>query len=1484
MALIFPDQKKTYTPPRIQLSKLFEKEEREIFPFEMKETTKTTTPKLILPERKLTKEKTMEFPLTPIGEVWMKTLPEAPGTYVKVPFMQKEFSVPQNMIGEITKWGVELPEKVTVSLQELPYIIKNKKVPEYEAKAYRIPSYAEDTELTIANLKKLGYSDKEAITIGILQNASSAIWDVAIVSDLIRLGAIHLSKGITPALEEKIAAWKLLGRPKTMGELKVYYRKLAHQFHPDIVGEASAPAMKEITNAYNILEKGGLPTKADFIKLQIGKYTFPIIEPDTAIFVKTPEGIKLAPAQAIISPSPGLKTFGRELVYPRPLPFKQLPGLVPVEPEPFGLRGLEIKKMKPVGGKPEILKKVRRKVYYRGIKPGVKPNAIKSGYYFTSKMAEARIYGARLISAKIKLVNPLYSENLEDSAKQLGIWNEKFEELLAKDPIAADNLIFREAKKQGYDAIVREEGDWVIPLKEEIIKPVERPKRISRKEQIIEEEAEMLRDLEAGRKVAVIRKEEGYTALSEHSPAYQAFYREYGRSPRSLNDWKKIAERELEAGRSALGLAKEYQKLIQKAGVEKEIDVAELFKTDENLGRLAEKALITEQEKKEFLKSLSDEIVKKLRRSRPLTAAETRAVARAFDEFLKTGGRMERIITKPEREILRLKLRAEERGARMGKKEAKAEIKEKEEVKRVGSKIEELAKKINRIDISNLPLEQKSQIQAILENFDLKFRSGKTLAKREALRNYVERLRQEGQPIEDIPEHVLEAAESIPLNELTLEQMQMLHDEIMRLVHLGRLKNRLIKIQGQRKVQQMVDEIKKHLAKIKQPPPPKVITGEAVSESWYQKRMEQTKGFLNRTFRVERILMKLDEYIEGGKMQTIFYEPVNKAKDEKLKGIMRMQDQFIDLVKRNKIDLGKILTDKIELAKDVVITPSERIGIYLHSLNPDNLMHLKYGNNFSDELIQKAIEGMTNDEKTIAEFLQKYFTEEGPAISKIRTLIEGKSLGITENYFPIRLQWKADPIINFEQELTKEESQRFAAKWASSRIAKGFLKERSHKAMQPVDLDALSIFWDHLEKVEHYKAFAPVVRDLQLILKNPEVRTAVQSAGGREVYKVLDQWLKQVAETNPYRPLSSGDAAIRTMRVNAVTAVLGINLTTAVKQFASFFNGIAEIGELPALKGLLEAMVHNKEIMQLMKEYSPQIYKRSFEREVAEAKVIKELEKRMLNKLSKREIFMILTTTIDRITVNAIWKGAFDDYLKRNPGELKRAAEYAERAIRRTQPFFDIKDLAEYWRSGEFMKTLTMFTNQLNQNWNYYWHDIWGKFSKKRIPFTEVVRKTIEAFVIPALIIAWASNSRPSKNVKEFVRDEIAQALAVIPILGSWLASGYKGFRGQGVVSTELLSTAQEIGYRISKSQWEKVAMTTPELVGYAYGLPVVQPKRIVETIVDMASGETDDWLRLIWGKYTREKAKTEKAESTIPSLEVPAVEIPTINLPSITY
>lgn len=661
---------------------------------------------------------------------------------------------------------------------------------------------------------------------------------------------------------------------------------------------------------------------------------------------------------------------------------------------------------------------------------------------------------------------------------------------------------------------------------------------------------------------------------------------------------------------------------------------------------------------------------------------------------------------------------------------------------------------------------------------------------------------------------------------------------------------------ARKQIKLVANELTEHLG-IPPTKPIPVITQATMKQNVWNRIGEKIGGFVNRTYRVENILLRGDKYTDGGKMWQAIWKPVEEATNRQVGRLYNRYTLFMRFLQKNNLDLGKLVNQTVEI-DGIKLSTFERIGIYRHSLNPDNLVHVVFGNNIPAKTITKIVDSLTPEEKILANFWAKYYTGQTPIMQATYKQVTGKAMAGVENYSPIQLQRKAMEMLDFNEFVISEAQLRGAAKWASARIRKGFTLPRTGKAMQPVELDALNIWLKHLEGVEHYKAFAPVIRDLQRLMANGQFRYAITNSQGRQVPRVLDQWLKDIAMTNPLAPRNQFEAFARTMRVNAVTAVLGLNILTAMKQFPSYFAGMAEVGTMPVIRGLSTFLRHPDQTMKLLRQYAPQIYKRRFEREIAEAAAMRGLKAIVAGKMSPRQVFMIMTTSMDRLAVNSIWRGGFDDALRKGMA-TKEAAEYATRAIRRTQPFFGIKDVPEYWRSGELAKALTIFTNQLNQYWNYYRFHIIGKKLAGKISNYEVAKRIIETFVIPALTIGAITRSRPAQDVREFATDLTSMGLATVPIFGSWVVSGIRGFTSSGLITTEVLDEIRRLAYQVNQEAWDGVAKTLPIVAGYAAGIPVAQPRRFLQGIWDMASGKTDDWMELIWGAYTRGAVEREE-------------------------
>lgn len=651
--------------------------------------------------------------------------------------------------------------------------------------------------------------------------------------------------------------------------------------------------------------------------------------------------------------------------------------------------------------------------------------------------------------------------------------------------------------------------------------------------------------------------------------------------------------------------------------------------------------------------------------------------------------------------------------------------------------------------------------------------------------------------------------------------------------------------------------------------PPRVVTAEALKRSKLERAASKVDTFTQRTYRTERMLERLDGYITGGRMWRTFYKPVNDATTNYL----RMRDNlFYRLrltMKGGQKQLRDLIGTKITIEPDVVITASERMGIYLANMNKTNLRHLLFGN-FKNvrpmkaklALLNKILKGMPEEEKTIANWMYDIYQAGTPKIAEVYKQTTGRQLKRVENYIPNYINFKANPTMSGEPAMALADRMRFMQTWATTGIRKGFTRERVAGARQPIELDAISNFMRYAEDTTHYTAMQPVIHNLQSIINNPIFKTRFVAKEGGTKWAVLNQWTKDIASRDPLKVKNQFEKIMRGFRVNAVTAVLGLNVMTCLKQFPSFLSAMPWVGEVQVMRGLAAYISNPMQTAKLIKRYSPQIAHRTFEREIAEMQLTRAMGKRLFGGMTKRELFMFLTLNMDRLAVNSIWRGGFEKYLKKNPAKYQEAANYAEGIIRKTQPFFSVKDIPEFWRSGEIARMFTMFTNQLNQYWNIMIHDTAGKWWAKEIGTVQATRQVIESLLIPALMIGTISRSRPAQSVKEYTMDVASMGAAMFPIFGNFAAALFRGYsQGVSLITTEVIEQAQRVAQRAMKGEWDKVLLSIPELGGYVMGYPVGQPRRTIKAFLDLAEGKTDDLLELIFGQYTREKGRAEPEE-----------------------
>jgi hypothetical protein len=114
----------------------------------------------------------------------------------------------------------------------------------------------------------------------------------------------------------------------------------------------------------------------------------------------------------------------------------------------------------------------------------------------------------------------------------------------------------------------------------------------------------------------------------------------------------------------------------------------------------------------------------------------------------------------------------------------------------------------------------------------------------------------------------------------------------------------------------------------------------------------------------------------------------------------------------------------------------------------------------------------------------------------------------------------------------------------------GFTKTRapSHN-LEPALMNALSVFQGHLAETEHWRAFAPLVREMRGVMQNLEVAHAVEAVHGRRMLSVMNGWI-QAFEQNGLKQRQKFDGMgtlIRGMQRNMAVMGLAFRMSSFLK-------------------------------------------------------------------------------------------------------------------------------------------------------------------------------------------------------------------------------------------------------------------------------------------------------------------------------------------------
>lgn len=763
-----------------------------------------------------------------------------------------------------------------------------------------------------------------------------------------------------------------------------------------------------------------------------------------------------------------------------------------------------------------------------------------------------------------------------------------------------------------------------------------------------------------------------------------------------------------------------------------------------------------------------------------------------------------------------------------GKKEGTAKEKQKVAEMKIKNRERELLKReVNKLvkDISSVPsktmaLEYQDMIEEIKSKFDLKKRSKKTLAKRDSMKEFVTKMQELGEEIH-IPQEYLDLLEKKTLNDMSIDDLRDVHEAVMRLAHLGRLKNKLLASQKER----MFEDVKNDLVNV-------ITRGNGLSEdsSVIKALKEQNKSFktlsaekirdyIIENLRPELMFNILDNMSRGIATQTIF-DPLWESQKYELEH----SEQTLNTIKEihKDIDLSEIFVKKFDIGRFNGMTKNFAFYIYAHSLNEYSLEHL-YGSGITDEDIINISNFLSDKEKdSIHNMIKFYDTKQFSELEKIYSEIEGVHLYQEENYFPIdRLE-----DVSYNKELEKEIMESKYIKRAG--VSKSMLKKRSGSEKAFSEFDYFGSILRNMRKVEHYLSFAKSIRDVNKLLTNKDVKNAIKQNFGDKFYSVLDKWLKDVAYGFDRKTNTSIENLSKWLRTNYASAVIGGNLVSVSKAPLSFMQGAGMVGSGNAMKATLKFISNPLKMNDYIDSKSTLMKFRPMrqERELMEITSQRSTKQQIMQASgyqAVREYSMLPWVIADKTTCNIIWLAAYDSSIESGMTEGK-SIDYADMVIRRTQPMSGMLNLPDTFRGPEYQKLFTLFRNQPNQNFNLL---IGSSMEKKagKSSYGKFSHDVLFYLILPSVMLGIINRKRLQENASEFSKDVLNGSFGGLIYIGNimnMLATGFKG-------TTTPLESLYEDAYNfiMTDDGWKKLDKFV-SIISKLSGIPYIGIKRLL--------------------------------------------------------
>lgn len=472
------------------------------------------------------------------------------------------------------------------------------------------------------------------------------------------------------------------------------------------------------------------------------------------------------------------------------------------------------------------------------------------------------------------------------------------------------------------------------------------------------------------------------------------------------------------------------------------------------------------------------------------------------------------------------------------------------------------------------------------------------------------------------------------------------------------------------------------------------------------------------------------------------------------------------------------------------LTLSNVIAIYEHSRENDDIPHITGAGKVPALEVAWIVnefektDGVFHQYKALADSYQQAYSERFNEIAKISNEVYGKSLQKVDVYSPLNSADDDDDIsmINSFNNEGKQTGYN-----TGLRIGQKSFQQERIGGDNPISLNYVEDLDRVIDSQEYFIAGAKFFKDWnEVMYGDGQLKKSIEVQFGKNQADTIIKGMKACRNAPNADYLNSLNGYASALRNNLALSSLAFNVSSTLQQpsvwaLGQRLHGFGRMTEATKKAFSMGA----KNFMKYVDEMSPQI-KASSSMTIMYAKQAL-YNSSIYSKIKHiAELGMKPIEYLDHLNRCIIWQAGFDKYMSMVDANGNKMYTEAESSRLATQDCLDVNSSTQakdnaliYTDNSPYWKSILMFTNQQNKQWNLLLGEKGLMATEHRTKeFISTMMSLAMASTLVLLAKGKLQNNRDDEEdwLKDLAKDYAMEGVNNVPILGEWISDTVYGY------------------------------------------------------------------------------------------------------------